>query len=332
MLKNLILLLVWFSATFTANAFEYCIVTKTPDKSLEGYDFMISDDANRITNIFGKIKDGQVNYCGESDRTFSATLCIMDEENPGNGKRYKIQLIVEPGTITIDYAEPVAVSGGELNTKLIDLKNRFASCSVDEVYRLMLDTFKSNPDNGLGEYALMNYSGGCSPDEWDELFAMLDDDRKEFEEFRVIGERKEKLRKTWEGQPFVDFQGHNVDGSEAKLSDYVGKGKIVVADFWSSWCKGCIIEAKEHLIPLYNEYKDNQDVVFLGVALDNVVEASKKHGIPWAQLMDCDMTPMSLYSFNSIPQIIIFGCDGTILSRNIRGEKVKDKLESILTQ
>lgn len=332
MLRNLILLLVWFSATFTANAFEYCIVTKTPDKSLEGYDFMISDDANRITNIFGKIKDGQVNYCGESDRTFSATLSIMDEENPRNGKRYNIQLIVEPGTITIDYSEPVSVSGGELNTKLIDLKNRFDSGTVDEVNRLMLDTFKSNPDNGLGEYALMNYSNDCSPDEWDELFAMLDDNRKEFEEFRVIGERKEKLRKTWEGQPFVDLQGHNIDGSEAKLSDYVGKGKIVVADFWSSGCKGCIIEAKEYLIPLYNEYKDNPEVVFLGVALDNVVEACKKHGIPWEQLMVCDASPMLLYSFIAIPQIIIFGRDGTILSRNIRGEKVKDKLESMLNQ
>lgn len=65
------------------------------------------------------------------------------------------------------------------------------------------------------------------------------------------------------------------------------------------------------------------------IALDDVGEAVEKLGLPWEQIMDC-RNAMALYSAYSIPEIIIFAPDGTILHRRLRGNDTANKLHQIL--
>ena len=313
-----------------ANAFEYRIVSNSADTTLNGYDCILYNITDAITSYIGTIRDGKIDITGESNRTFPAFIHVLSNNNK-NPKRFQINLIVEPGTITVDWNERYPVSGGVLNQKYNDYINKLNSLASDPASqkKVWKDVFKENYDNGLGEDVLIEAGFSCSPNEWADAISILDDETKAMTGISNITERMEIIKHTWVGQPFIDLEGKTLDGKPIKLSDFVGKGKYVIADFWASWCGGCIIEARECLLPLYNEYKNNPDVQFIGIALDDVREAVEKLGLPWEQIMDCEKA-MAIYSIYSIPEIVIFAPDGTILHRRLHGNDTSNKLHQIL--
>ena len=138
----------------------------------------------------------------------------------------------------------------------------------------------------------------------------------------------EVAEKTKEGKMFVDFSGLDLEGNESKLSDYVGKGKYVLADFWASWCGPCKREIP-NLIELQKQFGGEKFVV-LGVNVwdqeDKFKEALKEEGITYPQIYvprDGKVNATELYGIQGIPQIMLFGPDGTIVKRNLRGEEMK---------
>ena len=127
---------------------------------------------------------------------------------------------------------------------------------------------------------------------------------------------------------FAGVTGYTVDGKASKLSDYVGKGKYVLADFWASWCGPCKREIP-NLIELQKQFGGEKFVV-LGVNVwdqeDKFKEALKEEGITYPQIYvprDGKVNATELYGIQGIPQIMLFGPDGTIVKRNLRGEEMK---------
>jgi len=142
------------------------------------------------------------------------------------------------------------------------------------------------------------------------------------------------LKKTAEGMPFTDFTIENgsVDSSKVSLSDYVGKGKYVLVDFWASWCGPCIAEIPV-LVEVYDQYKgDNFEL--LGVAVwdkrKDTQKSIEKHNATWPQIFDTGEIATKLYGISSIPHIILFGPDGTIVARGLRGDVLKAKIEEVM--
>jgi len=136
---------------------------------------------------------------------------------------------------------------------------------------------------------------------------------------------------TAEGQMFVDFEAE-YEGKVQHLSDFVGKGKYVLVDFWASWCGPCRAEIP-NIIQLYDKYAGSKFEV-LGVATWDDPEETKKAieelGIKYPQMMNAQKAGSDAYGISGIPQIILFGPDGTILKRNLRGEEIGKAVEEAL--
>ena len=150
-----------------------------------------------------------------------------------------------------------------------------------------------------------------------------------------IKDNVEKMKATAVGQKFTDFEMADPDGKTVKLSDYVGKGKVVLVDFWASWCGPCRREMP-NLVEAYAKYK-GKGFEIVGVSLDQKADAWKqaieKLGMAWPQMSDLrywDCEGAALYAVSSIPHTVLIDKDGTILARGLHGEELQAKLAEVL--
>ena len=138
------------------------------------------------------------------------------------------------------------------------------------------------------------------------------------------------VQQTRVGTMFKDF-AVEYDGKTTHLSDYVGRGKYVLADFWASWCGPCLREMP-NIIAVYNKYK-NGGLQVLGIAVWEDPETSLKviaeKNIPFTQILGVSEEITNIYGINAVPHTILFAPDGTILARGLRGEDIEKKLEEI---
>lgn len=133
---------------------------------------------------------------------------------------------------------------------------------------------------------------------------------------------------TAEGAMFTDF---DIDG--VKLSDYVGKGKYVLVDFWASWCGPCKREIP-NIKKVYDKYVgDDFDVLSVAVwdQPQASVDTAKAYGVNWNEIINAQAVPTDLYGIQGIPHIILFGPDGTIVKRDLRGEGIEEEVAKYVT-
>ena len=115
------------------------------------------------------------------------------------------------------------------------------------------------------------------------------------------------------------------DGKIQKLSDYVGKGKYILVDFWASWCGPCKAELP-NIKNVYQKYAGPEfDILSVAVwdKKEDTIQSAKEQGIVWNQIIDAQRIPTNIYGIDGIPHIILFGPDGTIVKRDLRGDDIE---------
>lgn len=115
------------------------------------------------------------------------------------------------------------------------------------------------------------------------------------------------------------------------------KGKIVLLDFWASWCGPCRME-NPNVVRAFNKYKEKGFTVF-SVSLDNSrdkwLQALKKDGLTWthvSELKGWDTSASRLYQVTGIPATFLIDKTGKIIARNLRGPALDEMLDKVLTQ
>jgi cytochrome c-type biogenesis protein len=130
------------------------------------------------------------------------------------------------------------------------------------------------------------------------------------------------------GSPYgdYDFTLTSIDGEPLKLSDY--QGKVVLVNFWATWCGPCVIETPS-LVRIYNKYKSKGFAV-IGVALqseeDGVKEFIKRYRVPYAIARDTTSEIGLRYQVFALPSSFLFSPEGKV-KRAFTGFVAEETLE-----
>ena len=151
-----------------------------------------------------------------------------------------------------------------------------------------------------------------------------------------ITKAMEFSRKFQRETPFTDVAALDTLGTERRLSDFAGKGKYVMVDFWASWCGPCRM-AIPHVRELYNKYGDKLEI--LAVSLDSAEKPWRKamaeEQMEWTQLW-ADKTRVSpiteAYQVHSIPFLMLLDPEGRIVHAGHDPNAITETLAKALSE
>jgi peroxiredoxin len=150
---------------------------------------------------------------------------------------------------------------------------------------------------------------------------------------KTLAERETILEKVQVGQPAPEFTLNDSTGKPVSLSSF--KGKVVLVDFWASWCGPCRAE-NPNVVAAYKKFNSKGFTVF-GVSLDTDKgkwqEAVAKDGLTWTHVSDLigwKNAAAKQYGVMSIPANFLIDKEGKIIGSSLRGEDLVKKLEEVL--
>ena len=148
-------------------------------------------------------------------------------------------------------------------------------------------------------------------------------------------EEGRKIRRALtDGTKFPDFAEKDLQGNPLSVAKY--EGKLVLVDFWATWCGPCVGELPS-VIKAYNKHHaDGFEII--GISLDQDEQKLKSFlkakEIPWVQYFDGKGWQNKLaakYGIDSVPATFLLDGDGKIIGQDLRGEALEDALAKALT-
>ena len=138
------------------------------------------------------------------------------------------------------------------------------------------------------------------------------------------------------GKPFPDFSEKDLDGKPISVGAL--KGKVVMVDFWATWCGPCRGELPNVIATYQKHHADGFEII--GVSLDQDRDALDKFlkdtdGMTWPQYFDgkgWGNTVAQKYLVQSIPFAVLVGPDGKIIGTKLRGEALETAVAAALAK
>lgn len=307
---------------------DYSVNVTFDDDSHDGQTVVLTDYDSGDTVATGSVIAKGVILKGQVDGSFMARLIA------GNSR---LMFVVEPGQININFDKDQAM-GTPLNDRLAKLDTLLNNIEDEQELTAMLHkTYEENRDNAIGRWAFTSY---LIYNDFDvaTIDSLVTAAPKGYGDLkRVQKARAAVLNKaaTAAGKPFVDIVVTGIDGKRQALSDYAGKGRYTLVDFWASWCGPCRAEIA-NMKPLYERYRDRMDFVGIAVWDDpaDTRKAIEELGITWPVIIgDKALTePTDTYGIQGIPHIMLIDPKGEIVVRDLREDALKEAVEAAMSQ
>ena len=221
--------------------------------------------------------------------------------------------------------------------KKLDLHKEFLKQFID-----------NNKESKACLIALFQTYGRSSP------VLTIDEDLEEFEKvlynlklyfpesnhIQLLEEQIEKFKPLSNGQKAPDFTLPDVNKQPVSLSNYIGK--VVLIDFWASWCRPCRLENPK-LVKLHNKYS-NMGFDILSISLDGTSRQKdpktaweeaiiQDNLIGWqhvSELKGWETIVRELYNLNSIPYTVLVDQNGNIAGKNLRGDELEIRIKKLI--
>ena len=182
-----------------------------------------------------------------------------------------------------------------------------------------LKVMAANPSVETAAYNLNFMMNEMSLEQLEQVFGLFDEKVRKSELVKDVRDCLELRQRIEPGRPAPEFTLARRDGSLLNLSDF--RGKVVVLDFWASWCKPCRASFP-WVREFYKEYKD-KGVEIIGVSIDEKKASWEKaldeEQLPWPQVLDekakGGYRVDKLYHVQAVPMFVIVDKEGKIVMR-----------------
>lgn len=306
-----------------------------------------------------EIVDGKFELKGETatPKRFAITLnqrtivCFLD------GKDLFLKGVLKPHCLTGSPANDLEVEYNRMLKEKIDLEQdsllreyRIAVeegnqklgddlmthiLQLDDVrYQLTYDFVSKHPDNIFSAYAAETVLYG----RYEQGKAIYDVLRPEVQQSSFgleLKQRVDDLALAATGNVCPDFTVTDSEGKEMTMSSLLKTtfaNKLVVVDFWASWCGPCRQEMK-NLMEQYKEFHE-QGVCFMSVSLDDSEtkwrKAYEEENFPWLNTWDKggwnNSAVRKALGFRQIPYIIVLDREGKVVAKNVRRNTLREKI------
>lgn len=269
-------------------------------------------------------------------------LCYIELVDKGGNAIKKFPfLILEPGEITIHLGKKDTLYGTPANNQAFVFSQRLDSLNTvkpsnkpNAFDHVLKEGVRENIINPFGIELLSVSLGNFTTEEILQLYPLIPKRFNGKEVYRIIKNRYEGEAAMLPGKEFLNFEAYTPQGDLVQLSDYVGKEKIVLIDFWSSTCHPCLAMMPT-LRKLYSRYKE-KGFEIVGISLDETMERwqqGMKHAGNWHQLCQLgkiERKANQLYPVTRIPQTFLYDRKGRFIARNLNEQELEKTLNELL--
>ena len=295
---------------------------KTNDKN---FAMLVLDSADKVT-ITGSVKDLGNTFKVEGS---SETTIFIEYNNLSKSRDIKLDSLNKEFQLLMETNKMDSIRMDSLSAIFEAPYNSI----INRTNTLMVDKISKNTNM----YSSIMAIQALDPDKYSDLYKSLDAGlSKKFPKDKnviMFHEVVERMLSTNIGQFAPEISLPSPDGKEIALSSL--KGKLVLIDFWASWCGPCRKEMP-NVIKIYSKFK-NKGFEIYGVSLDQDkekwMEAITKDGINWPQVSDLkywDNVAARIYNVQGIPYTVLIDKDGKIIAKNLRGQELEKKIAEVL--
>ena len=215
-----------------------------------------------------------------------------------------------------------------------DIQRKFLRLEEERV-NYLASLCLGHADNYATAALMENLKYDQAPEVFDSVFTCLyrKYPKDPYVQYRVSEVENNKFLSP--GSEAPDFTLADTNGVKVSLSDF--RGKVVVIDFWASWCRPCRQE-NPNMVRLYKSFHD-KGLEILGVSLDNDrrswMDAIHKDGLYWTQISDLkqwECVVARQYRVSGIPFTVLIDRDGKVVAKGLRGNELRQRVEALLNQ